>query len=286
MKKRFLFFFLFIPVFLSAQNIPNFDFESWNFLNYYFPIPWNTAGTITRLSPGYQGNYALRMQGNLNTGEPGQISLGKLLGNQYSGGVPFNSRPDTVSGFYAYNIATGDSASLFLILKNNGSIVGSDTMYITGSNPGFYVHKTSGIHYRSALTPDSVIIVVNSTRLNHLNTASYVMIDDLTLMHQSLLIPDGDFESWYHKDYFDLVGWTTPNFDGLSANAYPVKDTTLHLAGRYSARLMNISEGSYYLPGYILLGKASGNNIFPGIASGVLDTVLTGFYQFFPQNGD
>ena len=241
---------------------------------------------MTRLSPGYSGNFAIKVQSTPTATQAGQFGYGKLTANQLLGGIPFTARPDSLTGYFVYHIAVGDTATVLVVLKNQGTIIGSDTLLILGSNTGFYAHKTKKIKYRSSAVPDSLILLVTCTRPKLINPSSYVIVDNIGFVTSSQSVPNGGFESWFSRSYHDPIGWTTQNILGLTTGEYPVTDTTGHFGGHLAARLKNNNQGSYYQEGYMYIGKVGSKGLLPGIAVNQLDTFFTGYYKFYPSNSD
>jgi len=285
-KKILLFLLPLLPAFLSAQTIPDADFEKWNSLSYSFPVGMQTSGTVTQVNPGFRGNYSIKIQGSQDGIQAGSFGYGSLNGAAFSGGIPFASRPDSVTGYFASHIALHDTAWMFVILKSGGNIIGSDSVFITQSNTAFYSKFKSPLHYRSATPPDSLIFLVFSTCPRHINDSTYLLADELGFTHSSVPLPNGDLESWYKRSYQDPKGWSTPNYLGLSAARYPVADTMDAFAGKASCRLTSFNVGAYSLNGVTWLGKMKNGVLKPGFPVNQKDTMLLGYYKFQPANGD
>jgi hypothetical protein len=286
---RHLFFscFSLVSVILSGQSIPDFNFERWNDLTYNFPTGMTTSGSVTRLSPGYKGNYGIKVQADPGRTQPGEFGFGKLInGNTFVGGIPFAASPDSISGYFAYKIASHDTAWIFVLLKSGGNIVGSDSVAFTSTNTGFYKKIKSVIHYRSVAPPDSLILLICSTRPANIKDTSYILADELSFLHSAVPLPNGDLESWFTRTYKDPNGWTTQNILGLSSQSYPVTDTIDHFAGNFSCRIMNINQGAFYQNGVTSIGPIKNGALKPGIAIFEKDSLLSGYYKYLPKNGD
>ncbi len=228
----------------------------------------------------------MKIQSNPAGTQAGSFGYGSFSGSKLIGGIPFTSRPDSFAGYFAYHIAAGDTASVYLVLKKSGNVIGSDTLLIWGTNTGFYSRKKARINYRSAGTPDSLMLIVTATNIRHVNPSSYLLADNLGFVPTSISLPNGDFESWYSRSYLDPIGWTSENSLGLTTGEYPVTDTSNHFGGRLGAKLKNINQGSYYQLGYLYIGKQGSKGILPGISVNQVDTFFTGYYKFFPKNND
>ncbi len=285
--RHLLFFFLaFIPAIGSSQIIPDYDFEKWNNVPFFFPTGMSTSGSVTRISPGYEGNYAIKIQASSGGVLPGEFGYGNLNGTGFSGGIPFTSRPDSVSGYFADYVAVNDTAWVFLILKSGGHIVASDSISFTTSNTVVYTHYKSAIKYRSLSAPDSLIFLVCSSRPSQIKDSSYVYADEISFTHSATPFPNGNLETWYSRSYREPLGWTTGNHLGLTSGSYPVKDTGDAFSGHAACRMMSLNEGSYFLNGYSLLGTIKGGVVRPGMKVYQVDSLLSGYYKFIPRNGD
>jgi hypothetical protein len=275
-----------LPAILSAQSIPDANFENWKDVAYNFPTGMTTSGSVTQLNPGYAGNYSIKVQGTPDGLQPGIFGYGKWQAGIFSGGIPFADRPDSVSGYYASHISRFDTAWVIVLLKKGGTVMGSDSFPITQTNTAYYSYFKSPIHYKSIAVPDTLLFLVFSTCPNHINDSSYLLMDNLSFVHSTLPLPNGDLESWYKRSYHDPTGWTTQNSAGVSAGLYAVSDTTDHFAGNNSCRLTNFNEGTYSLNGIAWIGKMKNGLLKPGFPIYLQDSFLVGYYKFIPSNGD
>ncbi len=285
-KRLLLLFLLWMPLVFVSQNIPDYDFETWNDQVYHFPTGMQTSGSITQLEPGFTGNFAIKIQASPGGELVGEFGYGNLNGNQFTGGIPFAASPDSITGEFAYKIAPTDTAWMFVILKSNGAIVGSDSVFFTGTSNIIYTLFKSQIHYRSVAPPDSLILILTSTRPSVVNASSYLLADDLSFLGTTLTIPNGNMETWYARSFYAPPGWTTQNILGLTTQTYPVTDTSDAFGGKYACRLTNINQGSYFQRGYAYVGTETANTLKPGIPATGIDSVFTGYYKYLPNQGD
>ena len=154
-----LFCFIWVGLIASAQNsIPNSDFESWRSGSFNYPMnyPFNSginsfakvnAFNIDRVTPAHHGTYALRLRTLSSAtdtvfGYFVNLSPGGSSPDTWHGGMPYNQMPAGLSGWYKYNVATADSASIIIAFSK------------AGVNIGTYYFKLGGI--KSTFTPFSL----------------------------------------------------------------------------------------------------------------------------------
>ncbi|MFI5220998.1 MAG: T9SS type A sorting domain-containing protein [Bacteroidia bacterium] len=271
---------------ISAQ-IPNWNMESWTTVTKDVPSQWLTYGTTTKISPGQNGSYAVKLQGD-QMGGPGAILFGypNKSNNGFDGGTPFTARPDSLIAYFKYSITAGDSAWVLVQMKKNGVIISSDLYEYTGVYTGDYKRMAFKMHYLSGATPDSMFIGFTSTipNGNSSNAVSWVIIDNISFTGTTQNIPNPDFENWTTQTNYTPNGWT---FD-IRPTGNVVDRTTDKYDGNYAMKLQSIFLTGDTLQGYIQTGVNNNNNGYWGPTFPVNSTPnsLKGFYKFFPQNGD
>lgn len=206
MKKLMTCLILVAAISLSAQTLSNPNFENWNTVSVYstdtVPNQWYGmyCNTVHQTTDAYQGTYASRIQGYFMCG----IAQGILIngqqpagfGNIIEGGTPFTAKPSVITGFYKYTDVTGtDSAEVTIILKKfNTSTMNYDTVGI-GIQPlpasNSYTLFTVNMNYLlPALTPDSIIIMFNSSKYYMWDSITYALPNlyiDRILLQESIL---------------------------------------------------------------------------------------------------
>ena len=285
MKKKIYILVLSILSFSIKAQIPNASFENWTTSTYTVPLGWRTYGKITQAQPSTNGSYALKMERDLtNPNEPGAIIYGNPEGNIFTGGIPFNSRPDSLVANFKYDIAAGDSAWVLCFFKKNGIFISEDMYYLKGSNPSSFQRKSYKINYNSSDTPDSLIIGFTSTNPDANYQGGYVIIDDIHFIGTSSMVPNGDFESWTTVSSESLDNWETSN--NISLPIQPVTKTTDKYDGNYAVRIENVTTPGGLLEGYMLAGPQGQNGPAPGFSVSARYAGLHGYYKFAPQNQD
>ncbi|MBP9152428.1 MAG: T9SS type A sorting domain-containing protein [Flavobacteriales bacterium] len=288
----------------GANPIPNYSFENWTPVSGISPDNWfNMMGPAEQVSPGYEGNHAIKME-YLGERQIGAIMSGVLVdfenGLEFIGGHPYSSRPDTLFGMFKYDIALGDSAVVRVMFRRNGLPISDQQFLIGGSSPTNYVSHQFPISFDSPLTPDSVLIGIMAANLFGSivpQPGNWIIADDLKFNGNHVGILNGGFEDWTpfifdHLDFWDYAD-RTHSFFPISEEGI-VHQTVIAQEGNYAAELhnMNISEASglavssnHYADGdmYTSLLSPSGNASFSVPHT---PQALNGYYKFFPENGD
>ena len=114
-----------------SQVILNPGFENWtNHVFYYEPDSFLTTninaymstgqGNVTRITNSISGNYAAQLTTVTNGTDTifGEMFIGTPNSSGITGGRPYHDRPDSLFGFFRYNIMTHDTAMIYVIFKN------------------------------------------------------------------------------------------------------------------------------------------------------------------------
>lgn len=222
MKKILIGLMMMTGISLSAQTLSNTDFENWSVVSVYstdtIPNQWYGmyCNTVHPTADSYWGSYATRIQGYFMCGIAQGIMInGQQPANPWNaieGGTPFTSKPATISGFYKYTDAGNDSAEVSVILKKfNTLTMKHDTVGIGIQALGAsatYIPFTVNINYPlPSVTPDSIIIMFNSSKYYHYDTITYALPN---LYIDRISIPQGL-----------STGITESPGGELHSNAYP-----------------------------------------------------------------
>ena len=273
--------------FTGHSEIPNYDFEIWDSTSIDFPDNWTQAmGMISKYSPACSGDYAIRIQ-NTPDAFMGLVTLG-LLENGFRGtGVPFNARPDTLVGCFNYNIDFTDTSWVGLLLTKNGNPISQNIFGIAGNSGGNFVEKKFPIKYESSEIPDSLILIISSSNFNQNihSPNSWIIVDNIRFTGTSLNIPNNNFEQWHTEKGLDLTGWYYQNRGMIpidTTGTKPVIRTTDAASNKYAVEVKTFFEKGSPISGSLWNGSEKIGK-FPVY---MRHQSLTGFYKFFPQNGD
>jgi len=184
MKKILSFFSLLIlAASISAQTIPNGDFENWTGGN---PNSWATyndlaaligitSPPVTQQSPAPSGNSYLKAVARYSilagTNLPGLALLGNAnpITGTGSNGVPFTQTPLFFSGVFKHETVSPNDSMLIVCqltkwdpITNTQTIVGAAFEYNFGTTVSNWTNFSLPIQYQSADTPDSLSIIIAS----------------------------------------------------------------------------------------------------------------------------
>ena len=270
----------------SHAQIPNWNMETWKTQTTDLPSQWLNYGSISKVSPGQHGSYAIKLQGDNQTG-PGAVLYGIPTNNNFLGGTAFSARPDSLIAYFKYNITVGDSAWVIVSFKKNGIAISNDNYTITGSNINTFQRKAFKIHFGTNDIPDTIFVGFTSTIPNNniTNTISWVILDNVSFTGTTQNVPNPDFESWNTQNVYTLNGWNART----SPNGSSVSQTTDAYAGIYAMKLQTIMINGDTISGYAQTGSSNNNNNgnwWPTFPVKTRPTSLNGFYKYFPQGND
>ncbi|MBI1836351.1 MAG: T9SS type A sorting domain-containing protein [Flavobacteriia bacterium] len=225
----------------------------------------------------------------------GFVLLGGLGNGGPNGGVPFTLSADSIVFDAKFNIQAGDSANIYVLLKNSGSIIDMNIFRLGGTQASWnrFALKINPFN----LTPDSLILGFTSseTQNNGAAVGSWFMLDNIRFANGTSLsspIPNPSFETWTDIVSEDLNGWFTFADMFAASNFTTAIKSTDAQEGAYALKLqpdsLAMGGGSpSYIPGLAVYGNFDLNtgNITgkPFVAS---PTSFTGYYKWAPVNGD
>ncbi len=194
---------LFLGLSISAQNIPNGNFETWttNSSGGITPEYWtavhntNEIQDIFKVEPGYDGEYAAELKVISIDGSP----QAALLNNST---IPVDKRYYSLSLYYKGSPVENDSLYISITMSKNGTDIGEGSVVFTEEQADF-TKLTILINYTSADIPDNANIFVasgNKYPLAHEGT-SYTL-DDFELSETS---------SIFDPEAFSFLGSAYPN---------------------------------------------------------------------------
>ncbi len=259
MKKKYLLIlsliiFRFLTTINGQTHIPNGNFENWSSVTYdnpqNYPYTSNndaymrgTAFNLVKSTDAYHGTYAIQISTVVSNNGP---AIGYFLNanpnngdpSTWTGGIPYNQSPTGLRGYFKYNVASADSATIILIFRKSGSAIGS------------YYYKIGGLHTTYTLfdinfsqllpqTPDSVIFgFVSSDVFSGGNgvVGSTLLVDSISFkgVNNQPALFDGDFENWQQSQTpYTLINWNSNS----NYNSDGVIRTTDALFGNYAVEI-------------------------------------------------
>lgn len=109
----------------------------------------------------------------------------------------------------------------------------------------------------------------------------------LAVFSKAQTIPNGGFENWTNTgNYADPDGWYTFNSTFASLGVFTVEKGTPGASGSSYAKVITKDFGGDLVPGFLLLGAISNDDIKPGMAINTKPPFLVGKYQAKVTNGD
>ncbi len=235
-------------------QIPNHSFEFWETIPYYENVePYATSNfgsyvntgvpNITQV-PGVTGS-AVRMetvQGVLGDTLIGSLVSGNIFTQNFEGGSPYNDTPDSIGGYFRYDIPAGDSALIFVIFNNDlvsfQVAVGGGT--IGGVQPDFTYISFPISEF--SLAPDSVSVLITSGNIfNAPAPGGWIEIDDLKFINVDDQLPNCNFEEWNEVADEKPFNWSAANIlPVLLGQAPPMTKTSDASDGNFALRLETV----------------------------------------------
>lgn len=200
--------------------IPNGNFEQWTSHIFDNPVsyPYTTnlqnlfqsslPSNLTKTTEAYSGQYAVQLTTNANATD---TSFAYFLNfdpngsggnpNAWHGGIPYNQQARGIRGYYKYNVAVTDSATVIVVFSKAGANIGTYFLTIGGIQN---TYKLFDFNFTPALTqvPDSVIFGVLSAKMGnqgpHGIAGSTLIIDSVSFtgVNSQPTLFNGDFETW------------------------------------------------------------------------------------------
>ncbi len=287
MKKTVLILISGLYSLLSLSQIPNPGFENWTNDTLVIPSGWLSYGKTTQITPGSDGDYAIQIQRDPSRyTEPGAILYGYPVGDIFTGGIPFADRPDSLVIHAKYDIAPDDSAWVLIMFKKDGVYISQDTFFITGAYTSDFRRLAYEVNYLTADVPDSLIIGFTSSNPANFSGDGYLIIDDVYFTNTLLSIPNSSFESWNVAVLEEPDGWNTDNRSLAGNPQLPVTATSDSYSGDHAIRIQNVAVQNGITPGYAITGPQGDSGPLPGFPVSERDTLLSGYFKFFPENND
>lgn len=188
------------------QNLTNGGFESWsNQIIYQTPNNWftfnqfaigSTPTPVAKVSDAHSGSSAAKISSTvISFGGSVDTIPGLILYGDYditaggNPGVSFQSKPDSIVGFYKSNLVNGDSVAVFVSLTKFDNVsssqigVGFSNGIIT-QNTSSYTRFSFPIEYDPTVTvaPDTLMLGIGIGSQNF-SLASTVTVDDIQFVY-------------------------------------------------------------------------------------------------------
>lgn len=221
MKKiTILLSFLIIAFSAMSQNaIPNGNLESWSSSTYEYPENYffnsnidmflhggGQPFNVEKTTDAYHGSYAVKLTSQAISNS--DTAFGYVLNvdpkdgdpSTWVGGIPISGTPTGIRGYYKYNVATADSATVIVSFNKNGASIGAYILKIGGIETNYTLFD---LNFTPALSdvPDSVVIGFASSDVMSGDNGvdgSILFIDSVSFKGITVQPPlmNGDFENW------------------------------------------------------------------------------------------
>ncbi|KKQ85963.1 MAG: hypothetical protein UT09_C0042G0005 [Parcubacteria group bacterium GW2011_GWF2_38_8] len=200
-------------MYASAQtSIPNGGFEDWTSSSIEYPSYYINNSNIEASMKGfpsnlvkstdaYHGIYAVQLTSVVANDMFGYLynSPSQSDPDQWTGGAPIVGTPTGIRGYYKYNVASGDTATVIVSCRKNGNSIG---MYLFNMGGNVSNYTLFDFEFQPALmeAPDSIVVAFASS-----DVMNERFLDGSTLLIDSISLTglvtqpnffNGDFEEW------------------------------------------------------------------------------------------
>lgn len=278
----------------AEPGIPNWDFQNWVNNSSTIPLAWNMPTDNFEQVAGVTG-HALRVYG-LNIALMGLIQTGTNDDMDFFNGCPMNSRPDSIVFNLNYTIAPTDSAIIYLRFTNQNNPVADNFYIVTGSSGGNFNRLAFPITYQSPLTPDTFNMIIAPLVIFNDNTVpnpdNSISIDDISFSPPLSSVCNGDLESWFSFQHYDLQNWSYPKHAAVDtanvAGTRIVRQSVFEQPADYAAEIHNIPVADQWLTGGIasLKDNFSFKSKAPSFPVPHRHQSFNGYFKYFPENND
>jgi hypothetical protein len=275
MKKFILSVVLFSVCTVNAQYLTNGGFESWaNQIIFQTPNNWftfnqfavgSTPTPVAKVTDAHSGSFAAKISSTIISfgGSNDTIQGGILYGDfdiagGGSPGVPFQSRPDSIVGYYKSNLLSGDSAMIQVLLGNSPSTSSNQTGFCFGyitQNASTYTRFSFPIIYDPAITiaPDTLFLAIGLGSQNF-NLASTITVDDIQFVYNTVGVEEMVNSSFkfYPNPANDILVIESINEDEITiynAVGQLIQKVQVAPAIKTSINCSLLEEGIYFFKG-------------------------------------
>ena len=285
-----------------AQTIPNGDFEQWEVRDHFKLSGWySPTRNVERTSDAKEGNYALKLINTYSETSNGTAGHARNLdynNKQEINGTAISGDALSISFWCKYDLAAGDTARFYVILREEGSYKGKVDFKFTGNSADKYVKFSVPIEWNSSgnRRTDSAWFYLYSCEDYVVSGNGYVVFDEIAFENIGQRVGDFEnrgFEEWYNigvefpSDWrpLDLLIYDTYSSFLSSKSCTKSSKYDAH-TGDHSLILQNYVSGTTVERGYAFLGSENDDYYTPHIP--FLDTFkyLQGYYKFLPDGPD
>jgi hypothetical protein len=302
MKYYISYILLYLSSLSFAQTIPNGDFEQWEVRDHFKLSEWySPTRNVERTTDAKEGNYAIKLINTYSATSNGAMGYARNLdynNKQDINGTAISGDALSISFWCKYDLAAGDTARFYVVLREEGAYKGKVDFRFTGNSANKYVKFSIPIDWNSSgnRRTDSAWIYLYSCRDNVVDGDGYVTFDDIAFENIGRRVGGFDnsgFEEWYNigvdfpSDWrpLDLLIYDTYSSFLSSKSCTKSSKENAH-TGNHSLVIQNYVNGTNVQRGYAFLGDENDDYYTPHTP--FLDTFkyLQGYYKFLPDGPD
>ena len=296
-----------------SQNVPNRGFENWE-MRFLYDEPgyWNTGNqesflggvqTTLKTTDSYSGMYAMRLETVVTSDATffgyafcnGRITDGDLGDTlHFDGGIPISGAPDSLLGYFKFDIATDDTGLVLVSFKSAGKIISQNFYHISGTQSTY----TKLVFQIGTMveTPDTALVAFTCSNPENPLPGGWMQVDSIWFEGITDTIWNADFEYWEDYSYEDPTNWFTTNlfsylFGGdMAATSTPDAHSGAHALRLEAIETMVPAEGglTQSVAGFAIPyeGTFDFRESLPTFPIDFNPSMLTGFYKFEPILND
>lgn len=299
---HFSLFLLLISLYFSAssQEIQNHSFENW-FSQQYYEDPDGFASTnfasyittgepnVLKSTDAYTGSYAVKME-TVPSSEgdiAGALFIGAIGDGYIAGGIPFDERPDSVTGYVKYDVLGMDTANIVVLFKKFGAPLGLCLIQFTGTQND-YVYFSAPVQWLAPIVPpDSLATGISSSTVFGIPEAgSTITVDNIGFVGANASFPNFDFEDWTQYSSEEPEDWFTSNFFNFSIGTSSVSKTEDSYDGDFAIKMVNTVSVWDDTLGLITNGTFGAQGPIKGMPIDSIPDKLSGYYKYEPVGSD
>ena len=205
MKYIFTYLIISICTLAFAQNIPNGDFEDWQKRNHYSLNSWySTLKNVERTTDAKEGQYAIKLTNTYSATSNGTRGLARNLdlnNKEKINGDAVSGDALSISFWCKYDLAVGDTARFYVILREEGVYKGKVDFRFTGSSSDEFVKFAVPIEWNTSGNRqiDSAWFYLYSYVETVVDGDGYVIFDDIAFENIGERVGsfrNSGFENW------------------------------------------------------------------------------------------
>lgn len=283
-----------------TQDIQNSGFEDWSVLQYYEdPVGYSTTNVITffagampnvlKTTDAFSGSHAIYME-TVDTPEgvyAGAAFIGTPTDNNIIGGIPYDDRPDSLTGYVKYNVSPGDTAYVAAIFKKFGAPIGVSFGQFSGVQNGYQYFSVPVEWLVPIISPDTMAIaLISSSIFAEPLVGSNLTVDMVEFKGPGGPFPNGDFEDWIEFSSEEPDSWQSSNLFSLPVSSATVTKTTDSHSGNFAVKIESMMTTFSDTLGFITNGYIGEDGPAGGMPVEDVPAVLSGYYKYFPVGPD